>query len=98
MKKIVLVALMALCSVSFSFGLSENCRVCLNGTNNNMEVCVAACPELNDSTKQPKYPSITPPSAHPQKQNVFSCGLHVYDSDGKLHDCCEEDCTPFLKK
>ena len=52
----------------------------------------------NGSTNQPKYPSITPPTAHPKKENVFMCGLHVYDSDGKLHDCCEEDCSPFLKK
>ena len=44
MKKIVLVALMALCSVSFSFGdeFSEKCLECLNKEKNAVN-CVRDC-------------------------------------------------------
>ena len=84
MKKIVLVALMALCGVSFSFGVSEKCRVCLMGTNNNMEVCVAACPELNGSTTNSKPQA---PSTRPMKNDKT-----VKGPDGVLYDCNKVDC------
>ena len=76
---------MALCGVSFSFGLSEDCRVCLMGTNNNMEACVVACPELNGSTTNSKQP--VGPQPRPMKRDVTIKG-----PDGVLYDCNKVDC------